>query len=81
MSDAMREAVECVTAAVPGTVFYSEDGTEALVLLNLDPYVVRVDADENTESAYLVTMPPAEIAKATGAGEGEIGGFAAGWTC
>jgi hypothetical protein len=73
--------VEHVTSAVPGRVYYSEDGTDALVVLGLDPYVVRVNADGDTDSAYLSTIPPADIAAAMGADKDEIGGWATGWEC
>lgn len=78
---AVAEGVRHVLACVPGTVYYNETRTAALVLLSEDPYVVHVDKAGGTMSAYLSTIPPAEVAEAIGADEGDVGGFTGGWTC
>jgi hypothetical protein len=74
------ETVDHVLAAVSGTVFRSETG-EVIILLNEDNYAISVDPDGHTVSAYLVTVPPAEIAAAMSADPGEISGWSTGWDC
>ena len=63
-----------------GTVFRSEAG-EVIVLLRDDPYAISVDEDGHTVSAYLVTVPPGDIAAAMKADEAEISGWTTGWDC
>jgi hypothetical protein len=80
MSTTREQGIEHVLAAVGGTVFRSDAG-QTLVLLHDDPYVISVDEDGDTASAYLVTVPPSEIATAMGADAAEIGGWSTGWDC
>jgi hypothetical protein len=75
-----EQAIESILATVNGAVFRGPDG-EVLILLDTSNYAISVDEDGGTVSAYLVTVPPAEIAAAMGADEGEISGWSAGWDC
>jgi hypothetical protein len=74
MTKAQAAGVDHVLGAVTGTVFRSEAG-ETIILLDNDPYAIRVDEDGDMTSAYLVTVPPAEIAAAMDADKDEIGGW------
>jgi hypothetical protein len=69
---ALREGVNSVLATVPGTVFYSASGNEAIVLLRDDSYVISVDSDGDTSSAYLTWVRPEN--------EDELG-WTTGWEC
>jgi hypothetical protein len=79
-ADAREQGIEHVLAAVAGTVFRSDAG-EVIILLRDDPYVISVDEDGDTASAYLVTVTPGEIARAMDADEAEISGWSTGWDC
>jgi hypothetical protein len=78
MTAEQAAGVDHVLAAVAGTVFRSEAG-ETIILLDRDPYAIRVDEDGDMSSAYLVTVPPAGIAAALDADEDEIGGWSTGY--
>jgi hypothetical protein len=73
-------AVGGILAAMAGTVFRSDAG-EVLVLLDTANYVISVDEHGDTVSAYLVTVPPGDIARALNAAEDEISGWSTGWDC
>jgi hypothetical protein len=75
---AQAEGVKHVLAAVAGTVFRSGIG-EVIILLDTADYVISVDSDGDTASAYLVTVPPADIAQAMDADPREIGGWSTGY--
>ena len=79
MTEAQAGAVEHVLAAVRGTVFRNEVTSEVITLLSQDNYAISVDEEGHTVSAYLVTVPPAEIAAAMGADPGEISGWETGY--
>jgi len=79
MPQAQTEGIEHILAAVRGDVFRSETQNDAIVMLRDDPYAISVDKDGNTSSAYLVTVPPAEIAAAMDADEAEIAGWTTGY--
>jgi hypothetical protein len=74
----MEQGIESVLATVSGTVFRSSTG-EAVIFLDHDPYVISVNLDGDTASAYLVTVPPAVIAAAMNLGEGDVSGWSTGW--
>jgi hypothetical protein len=74
------ETVDHVLAFMKGTVFRSAAG-EVVILLNEDNYAIAVDPEGHTVSAYLVTVPPAEIAAAMGADPGEVSGWSTGYDC
>jgi hypothetical protein len=78
MTKAQQAGADHVLAAMSGTVFRSEDG-EVIILLNQDPYAISVDKDGATVGAYLVTVPPADIAETMDADEHEIGGWSTGY--
>lgn len=80
MSTGREQALESILTTVGGTVFRSDAG-QTLVLLHDDPYVISVDENGDTASAYLVTVPPSEIATAMEADEAEIAGWTTGWDC
>lgn len=75
-----NEAIAQILGTVAGTVLTDNVGT-VVIFLRDDPYVIRVSDDGATESAYLVTAAPADIAEAMGADEAEIGGWSTGWDC
>jgi hypothetical protein len=68
----LQAGVDSVLAAVAGTVFRSADGSEAIVLLRDDHYVVAVNSDGDTASAYLTWVKPEN--------DDELG-WATGWEC
>jgi hypothetical protein len=68
----LQEGVDSVLATVAGTVFYSADGSEAIVLLRDEHYAVSVDSDGDTQSAYLTWVRPEN--------EDELG-WSTGWGC
>jgi hypothetical protein len=68
----MQGGVDSVLAAVAGTVFYSADGSEAIVLLRDDHYAVAVNSDGDTASAYLTWVKPEN--------DDELG-WTTGWEC
>jgi hypothetical protein len=78
LSPGREGGIEHILAAVRGEVFRSDAG-EAVVFLRDDPYVISVDTGGDTVSAYLVTVPPAEIAEALDADEAEIAGWSTGY--
>lgn len=78
-SRAQNETIESILGTVAGTVF--NNAGEVIILLRDDAYIINVADDGSTSSAYLVTIPPAQIAQAMGADEQEIGGWSTGWEC
>lgn len=79
-STIQEQTIESILAVVSGTVFRSDTG-EAIIMLNEDNYAISVDEDGHTVSAYLVTVPPTEIAAAMDADRDEISGWSTGWEC
>jgi hypothetical protein len=77
-ASAQEQEIEMILGTVSGTVFRGPAG-EVIILLNEDNYAISVDDEGHTVSAYLVTVPPAEIAAAMEADEGEISGWSTGW--
>lgn len=76
--DARQQAVDGILGMVRGEVFRSEAG--GLIILTAgDTYAISVDEGGHTVSAYLITVPPAEIAAALDASEGDIAGWATGY--
>jgi hypothetical protein len=71
-SGPLRESVDHILGTVPGTVFWSDDGSEAIVLLRDDHYAVAVSSDGDTQSAYLAWVKPEN--------EDELG-WTTGWEC
>lgn len=78
MSTAQEQGIESVLSTVAGTVFRSDTG-EVLILLRDDPYVISVDLDGNTHSAYLSTIPPVIVAEHTGVMTADVSGWTTGW--
>jgi len=81
MTKTQEETAGHILTAVAGTVFRCETTSEVIILLNGDHYAISVDEDGHTMSAYLVTVPPGEIAAALDADETEISGWSTGWDC
>jgi hypothetical protein len=68
----VQAGVDHVLAAVAGTVFWSADGSEAIVLLRDDHYAVAVNSDGDTRSAYLTYVKPEND---------DERGWTTGWEC
>jgi hypothetical protein len=79
MTEAQAGAVEHVLSAVRGTVFRNEVTSEVIILLDEDNYAIAVDEDGHMVSAYLVTVPPTEIAAAMDADRDEVSGWSTGY--
>jgi hypothetical protein len=73
------QEIEHILAIVSGTVFRNDTTGEVIIMLSEDNYAISVDKDGHTVSAYLVTVPPTEIAAAMDADRDEISGWSTGW--
>ena len=93
ISQEVLDEIEHITSALPGKVYYSDDG-EALILADNGTYIVAVDPPDvilegfnngnpTTQSAYLASMPVEEIVSADphSADPGEYIGWSTGWEC
>lgn len=75
---ALEEGIISVLSTVPGKSYRSEYG-DAVILLAEDPYIVHVDKEGNTRSAYLTTITVSKIASVMDLTEGDVAGWTTGW--
>lgn len=92
VSQEVLDEVEHITTALPGKVFYSDDG-EALILADEGKYIISVEPPSvilegfnngncTTHSAYLVTEPAVQLADGFSYSEApELEGWTTGWEC
>lgn len=85
----VAEALESITATLPGTVYHAADGS-ALFLHEDGLYIIRVAADGTTSSAYTAQQPVEDLIMAhedhtagdyTPEDLPELEGWEPGWNC